>query len=176
MTRQGDGVVPSVGVILGSTSDIEKAGAVFETLSLFNVPYETAVLSAHRAPDLVAEYAKGAAGRGVKVLIGAAGLAAALPGALASLVDIPVIGLPLGGGPVMGMDALLSVTGMPPGVPVAAVGINSAKNAALLAIRILGVADERIRTELARTRELAARDVSAAAKTLKEKGLPVWEP
>ncbi len=167
---------PLVGVILGSASDLPKVRALFETLDLFSIAYETAVLSAHRTPHLVAQYAESAAKRGVKVLIGAAGLAAALPGALAALVDIPVIGLPLGGGPVNGIDALLSVADMPPGVPVGAVGIDSAKNAALLAVRILGLSDTRIQVQLAASRVQAAKDVAAKSKTLRDDGLPIWEP
>ncbi len=167
---------PVVGVILGSASDLGKVGSVFETLDLFEVPYETAILSAHRTPHLVTDYAKSASERGIKVVIAAAGLAAALPGALAALVDIPVIGLPLGGGPVNGVDALLSVADMPPGIPVAAVGIDSSKNAALLALRILGLADPRISGELGKARERAAKDVAGKSNVLKEKGLPVWEP
>ena len=158
---------PVVGVILGSASDLGRVGSVFETLDLFQVPYETAILSAHRTPHLVTDYAKSASERGIKVVIAAAGLAAALPGALAALVDIPVIGLPLGGGPVNGVDALLSV---------AAVGIDSSKNAALLALRILGLADPRISGELGKARERAAKDVAGKSNVLKEKGLPVWEP
>ena len=167
---------PLVGVIMGSASDLDKVRAVFEIFDLFKVPFETAIVSAHRTPELVKKYAESASERGVKVLIGAAGLAAALPGALSALVDIPVIGLPLGGGPVNGVDALLSVTDMPPGIPVAAVGIDSARNAALLAIRILGLTDPRLREELGRMRERSANEVAEKSKVLRDKGLPVWEP
>ena len=167
---------PLVGVILGSASDLDRVRPVFETLELFAVPYETAVLSAHRTPHLVTQYAEGAGKRGVKVIIGAAGLAAALPGALAALVDLPVIGLPLSGGPVNGVDALLSVADMPPGIPVGAVGIDSAKNAALMALRILGLSDPRIRQQLAAAREQATSEVTSKSRVLREKGLPVWEP
>lgn len=176
LKEEGSKATPSVGVILGSASDLPKVRAVFETLDLFGASYETAVISAHRTPHMLAEYAESASRRGIKVIIGAAGLAAALPGALAALVDIPVIGLPLSGGPVNGVDALLSVADMPPGVPVAALGVDSAKNAALLALRILGLSDERIRLQQEKTREQAAKDVEAKAKVLREQGLPVWEP
>lgn len=167
---------PRVGVVMGSASDLDKVRPVFETLGHLGVSYEAAVISAHRTPDLVAEYARSAAQRGIEVIIAAAGLAAALPGVLAALVDIPVIGLPLGGGPVNGMDALLSVADMPPGVPVAAVGVDSGKNAALLAARILGLTDTRLSQELLETRRKAAADVVAKAGVLREKGLPAWEP
>jgi 5-(carboxyamino)imidazole ribonucleotide mutase len=167
---------PQVGVIMGSASDLDKVKAVFETLDLFKVPYETAVISAHRTPALVTQYAESAKERGVAVIIAAAGLAAALPGAMAALVDIPVIGLPLGGGPVSGVDALLSVTDMPPGVPVASVGIDSAKNAALLALRVVGLLDGRVQSELCELRRRSFKEVSEKSKVLRDKGLPVWEP
>lgn len=175
MDRQAK-CTPLVGVIMGSASDLDKTRQVFETLDLFAVPYETAVISAHRTPDLVTKYAESARSRSIKVIIAAAGLAAALPGALSALVDIPVIGLPLGGGPVNGMDALLSVADMPPGVPVAAVGVDSGRNAALLAVRILGLDDPRLSRELLEARRRAAADVAQKAKVLLDMGLPAWEP
>ncbi len=176
MSREDRKNPPLVGVIMGSASDLDKVRVVFETLDDFRVPYETAVVSAHRTPELVQKYADSASRRGIKVIIAAAGLAAALPGALSALVDVPVIGLPLSGGPVNGIDALLSVTGMPPGVPVGAVGIDSAKNAALLALRILGLSDQHIRQELSMMRKQAARDAGDKAGVLRDKGLPAWEP
>jgi len=161
---------------MGSASDLDKVRVVFETLDMFQTPYETAVISAHRTPELVQEYAESAARKGIKVIIAAAGLAAALPGALSALVDIPVIGLPLSGGPMGGIDALFSVTGMPPGNPVGAVGIDSARNATLLALRILGLSDPRIRQELSRVRMQAAQEVGDKARVLRDRGLPAWEP
>jgi 5-(carboxyamino)imidazole ribonucleotide mutase len=165
---------PLVGVVLGSASDLDKARPIFDTLEEFRVPYDVAIISAHRTPDLVEEYARSVSGRGVKVVIAAAGLAAALPGAIAALVDIPVIGLPLGGGPVMGVDALLSITDMPPGVPVAGVGIGGAKNAALLAVRVLAAYDPCLKAKLAAFREKMSLDVRDKAALIQEKGLPVW--
>jgi phosphoribosylaminoimidazole carboxylase PurE protein len=167
---------PFVGVIMGSASDLEKVRVVFETLDIFQVPYEAAVVSAHRTPELVKAYAESVTRRGIKVIIAAAGLAAVLPGVLSALVDIPVIGLPLGGGPVNGIDALLSVTNMPPGTPVGSVGIDSARNAALLAVRILGLGDPRLRQELSRARVQAAGETAAKASFLRDRGLPAWEP
>jgi len=164
-----------VGVVLGSASDLGKVGPVFETLEEFRISYDVAVVSAHRTPDLVEEYARSVSERGVKVVIAAAGLAAALPGALAALVDVPVIGLPLGGGPVMGVDALLSITDMPPGVPVAGVGIGSAKNAALLAARILAVHDPDLKARLEAVRKKMSSDTREKISLLREKGLPVWQ-
>lgn len=164
-----------VGVILGSASDLDKTEQVFHTLSEFGVTYEVAIISAHRTPHLLQEYADSVAERGVKVLIAAAGLAAALPGALSALVDAPVVGLPLGGGPVDGIDALLSVADMPPGVPVAAVGIDSARNAALLAVRILAASDEDLRRKLTEFRRDMAVAVLDKASLIEDRGLPGWK-
>jgi 5-(carboxyamino)imidazole ribonucleotide mutase len=131
---------PQVGIVMGSKSDMplmEKAGQELEERG---VRYELRVMSAHRDPDTVAEYAKNARLRGLRVIIAGAGLAAALPGVVAAHTDLPVIGVPLtsktsvGGG----LDALLAISQMPPGVPVACVGVDSARNAAVLAARILG--------------------------------------
>jgi 5-(carboxyamino)imidazole ribonucleotide mutase len=132
---------PQVGIVMGSKSDMpvmEKAAAELEE---HGIRYETRVMSAHREPDTVAEYAKNARMRGLRVIIAGAGLSAALPGVVAAHTDLPVIGVPLtsktsvGGG----LDALLAVTQMPPGVPVASVGVDNAKNAAVLAARILSL-------------------------------------
>lgn len=167
--------VPDAGVVLGSASDLDKVKPVFDTLEQFGVPYEVAIISAHRTPNLVREYADSATERQIKVIIAAAGLAAALPGALAAVVDIPVIGLPLGGGSVNGVDALLSVTNMPSGVPVAAVGIDSAKNAALLAVRILATRDGDLRRRLTGFRREMANGVLDKTALVQEKGLPGWK-
>lgn len=167
--------VPDAGVVLGSASDLDKVKPVFDTLEQFGVPYEVAIISAHRTPNLVREYADSATERQIKVIIAAAGLAAALPGALAAVVDIPVIGLPLGGGSVNGVDALLSVTNMPSGVPVAAVGIDSAKNAALLAVRILATRDGDLRRRLTGFRREMANGVLDKTALVREKGLPGWK-
>ncbi len=165
---------PEIGVILGSASDLDRVGPVFSTLEDFQAGYEVAVISAHRTPGLLAEYASTAPGRGIKVIIAAAGLSAALPGALAALVDIPVVGLPLDVGTLKGIDALLSVTQMPPGVPVASVGIDNPKNAALLALRILGVSSPEVLSRLASYRESMAQDTVDKGRRVSEKGLPAW--
>lgn len=130
---------PLVGIVMGSQSDMpvmEKAAAELEERG---ISFEIQVMSAHRSPDLVAEYAKSAQGRGLRVIIAGAGLAAALPGAVAAHTEIPVVGVPLTSSSSVGggLDALLAIAQMPPGVPVACVGINAAKNAAVLAARIL---------------------------------------
>jgi 5-(carboxyamino)imidazole ribonucleotide mutase len=127
---------PVVSIIMGSTSDLpimEKA-AVF--LDSVRVPFEMNALSAHRTPSEVEEFAKGAAGRGIKVVIAAAGMAAALPGVIAANSSLPVIGVPIKG-MLDGLDSMLSIIQMPPGIPVATVGVNGALNAAILAVQIL---------------------------------------
>jgi len=163
-----------IGIVFGSASDVEKAAGLFDVLDKFEVGYEVTVISAHRTPDLLREYAKSAPSRGIKVLIAAAGLSAALPGVLASEVELPVIGLPIGVGSLNGLDALLAITQMPPGVPVASVGINSAKNAGLLALRILALDDGILREKLAQYKRAMAQDVLKKTSSLKEKGFCVW--
>ncbi len=131
---------PLVGILVGSESDRERMQPAMDELDARGIPHEFDVRSAHRSPDSVAEYARSARERGLRVLIAGAGLAAALPGAVAAHTDLPVIGVPLRSSMSLldGLDALLAITQMPPGVPVACVGVDSAKNAAVLAARILG--------------------------------------
>ena len=130
---------PIVGIVVGSESDRERMQGAIEELEARGIPHEFEVRSAHRQPDAVAEYGRTARERGLRVLIAGAGLAAALPGVLAAHTDLPVIGVPLRSSKSVldGLDALLSIVQMPPGVPVAAVGIDNSKNAAVLAARIL---------------------------------------
>ena len=128
-----------VGIVMGSESDREVMEAACSELDERRIKYELNVLSAHRDPDKVAHYARTAQSRGIKVLIGGAGKAAALPGVLASYTNLPVIGVPIKTSDLGGMDSLLSIVQMPPGVPVACVAINGARNAAILAARILDV-------------------------------------
>lgn len=130
-----------VGIIMGSTSDLEIMSSAFAVLDEFGVPYEKKVISAHRAPELLAKYASSARERGLSVIIAGAGGAAHLPGVTAAMTTIPVIGVPISGKAFGGMDALLSMVQMPSGIPVATVSVNGAKNAALLAISILSVTD-----------------------------------
>ena len=131
---------PLVGVVVGSESDRERMQPALDELDARGIAYEFEVRSAHRTPDAVAEYARSAAERGLRVLIAGAGLAAALPGVVAAHTELPVIGVPLRSSKSVldGLDALLSIVQMPPGVPVACVGVDNARNAALLAARILG--------------------------------------
>jgi phosphoribosylaminoimidazole carboxylase PurE protein len=132
---------PLVGILVGSESDSERMQGAFDELDARGIPWEFEVRSAHRTPDAVAEYARSAAGRGLKVLICGAGLAAALPGVVAAHTELPVIGVPFRSSKSIldGLDALLSIVQMPPGVPVATVGVDNARNAAVLAARILAL-------------------------------------
>lgn len=125
---------------MGSTSDLPVLRKAADFLELMQVPFELNALSAHRTPHEVEEFATGAAGRGIKVIIAAAGMAAALPGVIAALTTLPVIGLPIDS-TLQGQDALLSIVMMPPGIPVATVGINAGMNAAVLAVRMLALSD-----------------------------------
>jgi phosphoribosylaminoimidazole carboxylase PurE protein len=129
-----------VGVVVGSESDRERIRPALDELAARGIGFELEVRSAHRTPDAVAEYARAARQRGLRVLIAGAGLAAALPGVLAAHTDLPVIGVPLRSSLSVldGLDALLAIVQMPPGVPVACVGVDNARNAAVLAARILG--------------------------------------
>jgi phosphoribosylaminoimidazole carboxylase PurE protein len=131
---------PLVGIVVGSESDRARMQPALDELEARGIPHELEVRSAHRQPDSVAEYGRTARERGLRVLIAGAGLAAALPGVLAAHTDLPVIGVPLRSSLSVldGLDALLSIAQMPPGVPVACVGVDNAKNAAVLAARILG--------------------------------------
>ena len=131
---------PVVGILIGSESDRERMQAAVDELTSRGIASELEVRSAHRQPEAVAEYARSARERGLRVLIAGAGLAAALPGAVAAHTDLPVIGVPLRSSLSVldGLDAMLAIAQMPPGVPVACVGLDNAKNAAVLAARILG--------------------------------------
>ena len=140
---------PLVGIITGSASDKPIVDKVTGILDEFGVAWEYNVLSAHRTPNKAAKYAREAESRGVKVLIGIAGLAAALPGTLAAHTTLPVIGVPGDGGPLSGVDALHSIVQMPSGIPVATVGIGNGKNAAYLAVSILALLNSEIRQKLA---------------------------
>lgn len=133
--------MPSVGIIMGSRSDLEVMKEAKDILDEFSVDSEIKIVSAHRTPQYMYEYAKSASSRGIKVIIAGAGGSAHLPGMTASLTTLPVIGVPILTKSLKGMDSLLSIVQMPYGIPVATVAINGSKNAALLAIRILAVSD-----------------------------------
>ena len=155
---------PLVGIVMGSDSDWPLVKKACDTLDSFGVAYETRVISAHRTPDVALEYAQTAEGRGLKVVIAAAGGAAHLGGVLAAGTVLPVIGIPVAGGALNGLDALYATVQMPSGVPVATVAVGSAgpTNAALLAVQILGAADSSLREKF-RAHKAALRDKVAAA-------------
>jgi len=144
-----------VGLLMGSSSDLPKIQGCIDTLKSLGIECEVRVMSAHRTPDLVAEYSASAAGRGIKVLVAAAGGAAHLAGAVAARTLLPVIGIPVEGGALNGLDALLATVQMPGGIPVATVGIGSggATNAALLAAQIVSLGDKDVLDRLAADRE-----------------------
>jgi len=146
-----------VGVVMGSSSDLEVFSGATRALERFDVPYELHVVSAHRSPEAMLRYGLEARSRGLRVLIAGAGGAAHLPGMLASVTSLPVIGVPVALKTLDGLDSLLSIVQMPRGVPVATVAINGAENAALLALRILAISDDGLRAALDMHRaELAA--------------------
>mgnify|MGYP001080130092 FL=1 len=136
---------PKVSIIMGSTSDLEVMEKAAQILDEFKIPFELQALSAHRTPDKVMDFAKNAHKRGVKVIIAGAGGAAHLPGVVASMTPLPVIGVPIRSSISMdGWDSILSIVQMPPGIPVATVGIDAARNAAILSTQILALTDEKI--------------------------------
>jgi 5-(carboxyamino)imidazole ribonucleotide mutase len=139
---------PLVGVIMGSDSDLPTMQGALDALTELGIAHEVRIVSAHRTPDVMYEYAQSAAGRGLRVIIAGAGGAAHLPGMTASLTSLPVIGVPVPQRQLDGLDGLLSIVQMPDGIPVATVGVGKARNAGLLAVRILGAADESLRARL----------------------------
>lgn len=145
-----------VGIIFGSPSDRDKMAPAGVVLEKFGLEFEMEAMSAHRAPERVREYCTGAEARGLKVIIAGAGRAAHLPGVAASMTVLPVVGVPLSGGIMDGLDALLSVVQMPSGVPVATVAVDAAANAALLAVQMIGTGDEEIRKRLREYKEQLA--------------------
>jgi len=152
---------PLVGIIMGSVSDLETMRAASTTLRELGVPHEMRVVSAHRTPDLLYRYAEEAAGRGLRVIVAGAGGAAHLPGMTAAKTQLPVIGVPVRGKTLDGLDSLLSIVQMPAGVPVATVAIGNATNAALLAVRILALSDPALAGRLAARAAKAAQEVEA---------------
>lgn len=159
-----------VAIIMGSDSDLPVMGAACLALEELDVEFEVSIVSAHRTPMRMVEYAQSAADRGLAVIIAGAGGAAHLPGMVAALTDLPVIGVPVRGSSLEGLDSLLSIVQMPRGVPVATVAINNARNAGLLAARILGVSDLAVRGRLAALREESAATVREKARLLETGG------
>ncbi len=162
---------PLVGVVMGSDSDLPVLAEAVSTLDEFGVPCEVRVMSAHRTPADVAEWAAGAAERGLGVIIAAAGGAAHLAGVVAAHTVLPVIGVPVAGRVLDGLDSLLSMAQMPPGVPVGVVGVNGARNAALLAVAVLATADPELRRRLQDFRARQAAGVRERDRRLAELGL-----
>ncbi len=138
---------PKVSIIMGSTSDLPVMEKAAKILDEFKIPFEINALSAHRTPEQVEKFAKGAKDRGIEVIIAGAGMAAHLPGVIAAMTSLPVIGVPINAS-LDGMDSLLAIVQMPPGIPVATVGINGAQNAGILAAQIMAAGDENLKQSL----------------------------
>jgi len=163
-------VNPLVGIIMGSDSDLTVMKDAAQVLEEFGVPYEITIVSAHRTPERMFEYAKKAEERGIEVIIAGAGGAAHLPGMTASITTLPVIGVPVKGSNLEGLDSLLSIVQMPKGIPVATVAINNAKNAGLLAVAILGIKYPELREKLKAYRERMRQEVLTKANELENMG------
>mgnify|MGYP000667301236 FL=1 len=159
---------PEVAVIMGSASDWETMKHACEMLDQFEVPYMKQVISAHRTPELMGEFAHNARANGLKVIIAGAGGAAHLPGMVAAQTTLPVIGIPMKGGAMDGLDALLATVQMPSGIPVATVALNGAKNAAWLAAEILALGDEALAAKLDAERVAMARQIAAKEEKLQK--------
>lgn len=157
---------PLVGIIMGSDSDLPVMSAAAQMCEEFGIDYEVSVVSAHRTPDRLVEYSKNAEERGLRVIIAGAGGAAHLPGMVAALTVLPVIGVPVRGSNLEGMDSLLSIVQMPGGVPVATVAINGAKNAGILATQILGVNDSTLRKKVSEYKNSMKEEVEAKVAKL----------
>ncbi len=158
---------PIVSIIMGSTSDLPVMEKAFKYLDEMQIPFEVNALSAHRTPDAVEQFAKGAKERGIKVIIAGAGMAAALPGVIAASTTLPVIGVPVKG-MLNGLDAMLSIIQMPPGIPVATVGVNGAMNAAILAVEMIALADEQVAKRLDDYKAGLGKKIEKANKDLAE--------
>jgi len=159
---------PLVAVVMGSSSDLPVMQGAVEMLKRFDVPHEVRVVSAHRTPREMLAFGQDAAGRGVKVIVAGAGGAAHLPGMLASVTPLPVIGVPVALSQLDGLDSLLSIVQMPKGVPVATVAVNGARNAGLLAVRILGLGDPDLADRMVAFQEEIASDARAQDKDVSE--------
>ncbi|MCS7141073.1 MAG: 5-(carboxyamino)imidazole ribonucleotide mutase [Candidatus Nitrosocaldus sp.] len=167
---KGEKGIKRIAVIMGSDSDLEVMKDACSLLDEFGVAYEVSIVSAHRTPERMYDYAKGAKDRGIEVIIAAAGGSAHLPGMVASLTTLPVIGVPIRSAALNGLDSLLSIVQMPPGVPVATVAINGAKNAALLACAILALKDQDVARRLEEYRKGMKANVLDAARMLEGMG------
>jgi 5-(carboxyamino)imidazole ribonucleotide mutase len=160
---------PLVGVIMGSDSDLPTMQGAIDALTEFGVAHEVRIVSAHRTPDVMVEYARAAVSRGVRVIIAGAGGAAHLPGMTASLTPLPVIGVPVPLATLDGLDSLLSIVQMPAGIPVATVAIGNARNAGLLAVRILATHDDELRAAMERYQQTLSDTVKAKDANVRDK-------
>jgi len=157
---------PKISIIMGSTSDLPVMESAAKILNDFRIPFEMNALSAHRTPEEVEKFAKNAASRGIKVIIAAAGMAAHLPGIIAAMTPVPVIGVPIKAS-LEGLDSIFSILQMPPGIPVATVGVNAAQNAGILAAQILATGDESIMKEIMKYKESLKKKIVQANEELK---------
>ena len=164
------GQVPKVGIVMGSDSDMAVMAKAADMLEELGLDYEMRIISAHREPDELIAWTKAAEERGIRVIIAGAGMAAALPGMCAALFSLPVIGVPLSGKNLDGMDAVFSILQMPPGIPVATVAVDGAKNAAILAAKILAASDEVLLARLKEYSRAQKEQVIAKDARLQEKG------
>ncbi len=161
-------MTPIVSIIMGSTSDLPVMEKAAQFLDDMQIPFEINALSAHRTPDAVEAFAKGAKERGIKVIIAGAGMAAALPGVIAASTTLPVIGVPIKGSVLDGMDAVFSIMQMPPGIPVATVAINGALNAAILAVEMIALSDETVAEKFAEYKKGLCKKIEKANAELSE--------
>jgi 5-(carboxyamino)imidazole ribonucleotide mutase len=162
---------PVVSIIMGSTSDLPVMEKAAQALNDFRIPFEINALSAHRTPEEVEKFARGAATRGIKVIIAAAGMAAHLPGVIAAMTPLPVIGVPINAS-LEGLDSIFSILQMPPGIPVATVGVNAAQNAGILAAQIIGTGDSEVMNEVIKYKEGLKNKIVEANKELKKVKYP----
>ncbi len=158
---------PKVSIIMGSTSDLDVMAKAAKLLDEFKVPFEINALSAHRTPEEVEKFAKGAKNRGIKVIIAGAGMAAHLPGVIAAMTPVPVIGVPINAS-LAGFDSILAILQMPPGIPVATVAVNGAMNAAILAVQMMATGDEELMQKLIDYKEGLKQKIVNANKELSE--------
>jgi 5-(carboxyamino)imidazole ribonucleotide mutase len=162
---------PIVSIIMGSTSDLPVMTKAAEILNDFKIPFEMNALSAHRTPEEVEKFAKGAESRGIKVIIAAAGMAAHLPGVIAAMTPLPVIGVPIKAS-LEGLDSIFSILQMPPGIPVATVGVNAAQNAGILAAQIIATGDKVLMNEVIKYKESLKKKIVQANEELKAVKFP----
>jgi 5-(carboxyamino)imidazole ribonucleotide mutase len=162
---------PLVSIIMGSTSDLPVMEKAAKILNDFKIPFEMNALSAHRTPEEVENFARGASGRGIRVIIAAAGMAAHLPGVIAAMTPLPVIGVPIKAS-LEGLDSVLSILQMPPGIPVATVGIDAAQNAGILAAQIIGTGNEAVMKEVMKYKDSLKKKIVDANMELKNVKFP----